>query len=383
MVKCLREGEIMNFIATCAFGIEAVLKREMLALGFTITKSTNGKIYFEGDQETLFLANLHLRTADRIYILIGEDTVKTYDQLFDFISKLSLNKYLSTVGKYHVLAKSVKSKLYSLRDIQTISKKAIIENLRKATHQEVFKELGEYYRISIELLNDRVECLLDTSGDALHKRGYRLKQGTAPLKETLASALVQLSFYQEDRVLYDPFCGSGTLAIEAAMIAKNIAPGLNRDFAFLSFPWIDKKHFLAIKKAAYQAIKQNVKGKIIASDNDLNVLSIAKENALEAGVEDIIDFSFIDFNDHPFDTEYAIIITNPPYGERLETKEDAEVLYRNMGETFKKLKTYSVYLITSYPGVEGLLHRKADRTRVLFNGKIKTRYYQYYGPKPI
>ncbi len=372
----------MNYVASCAFGIEAILKREMHALGLTVTQSTNGKIYFTGDESALFLANLHLRTADRIYIVIGQGRVRTYDELFEFVKQLPLKNYLSSEGKYHILAKSQKSKLYSLRDIQTISKKALIENLKGAYQKNTFQEEGEYYRLSIELLNDQVECLLDTSGEALHKRGYRLKQGEAPIKETLAAALVLLSFYEASRVLYDPFCGSGTIAIEAAMIAKNIAPGLNREFAFLSFPWVDKSRFIVQKKEAFKAINQDIEGKIYASDIDANVLSVAKENALEAGVEDVIDFSFSDFQDFSFDKDYGIIITNPPYGQRLETKEDAEVLYKRIGDTFRHLTTFSFYLLTSYPGVEGLLRKRADRTRVLFNGNIKTRYYQYYGPKP-
>ncbi len=383
MVKCSREGEIMDYVVTCAFGIEAVLKREMQALGLNITRSTNGRIYFQGDQKALFKANLHLRTADRVFILLGQSKVMSYDALFDFIKGLPLSETLSSKGKYHINAKAVKSTLYSPRDIQSITKKALIENLKVAYKKTEFKEEGEYYRLSIELLNDTVEVLLDTSGESLHKRGYRLKQGIAPLKETLASALVQLSFYNEGRVLYDPFCGSGTILIEAAMIAKNIAPGLSRDFAFLAFPWVDKQAFQTLKKEAYKAINHSPKGRILGSDNDMMALEMAKTNAIEAGVEDIIDFEFIDFEDHPFTEEYGIIITNPPYGERLETIEDAEILYRKMGAQFKRLKTYSIYLITSYPGVEGLLHKKADRTRVLFNGNIKTRYYQYYGPKPL
>ncbi len=372
----------MEFLATCAFGIEAVLKREIQSLGLNVTRSSNGKIYFSGDIETMVQANLHLRTAERIFIVIGKGKVLTYDELFDFIKKLSLKSFVSQKGQYMVQAKSVKSKLFSPRDIQSIVKKAMIENLRQAYGVRQFDESEEKYAFLLELQNDQAELLLDTSGKSLHKRGYRLSQGEAPLKETLASALVLLSFYDKSRVLYDPFCGSGTIVIEAAMIAKNIAPGLNRSFSFLHFAWFDKAIYQRVKKAAYKAISSEDIVPIQASDIDPKSVRMAEENAIEAGVEDAIAFEIADFRIREYQKDYGIVISNPPYGERLEDKESAEQLYSDFGKIMKAYSSYSFYIISSYNGVEGLFKRKADRTRVLFNGNIKTRYYQYYGPKP-
>ncbi|MFP4286901.1 MAG: class I SAM-dependent RNA methyltransferase [Candidatus Izemoplasmataceae bacterium] len=372
----------MKFVATCAFGIEAVLKREMEGLSLNIIASENGKIYFEGDQADLFKASIALRTAERIFIVLGSQVVKSYDELYDFIKTIDLKSYVSKKGKYLVLAKSVKSTLYSLRDIQSITKKAMIDNLTHAYKTNTFLEEEESYKFLIDIQKDTCECWLDTSGDGLHKRGYRTKQGEAPIKETLAAALVLLSFYQKERVLYDPFCGSGTIPIEAAMIGKNMAPNLNRGFAFLKFPWIDLEAFKTVRKDFLQAIDQEANLTIIASDVDQNILSVASENAFNAGVDDVIRFELTRFEYQAFDKPYGIIITNPPYGIRLDTLEEAEALYQKIAKRFTELKTYSLYMITSYPGIEGIIGKKADRTRVLFNGNVKARYYQYYGPKP-
>ncbi len=373
---------MMEFLATCAFGIEAILKREIQQLKFTVTRSSNGKVFFSGDIKTMMMANIHLRTAERIFMVLGEKKVLSYDQLFDFIKTLKLKPIVSEYGQYNIQAKSVKSKLFSPRDIQSIVNKALIENLKAAYKVSVFEESKEKYAFLLDLQKDQALFLLDTSGAALHKRGYRINQGEAPLKETLASALVQLSFFDASRTLYDPFCGAGTIVIEAAMIAKNIAPGLNRSFAFLHFPWIDKTVYQSVKKAAYKNIIMESSARLYASDIDPKLMRYAEENATEAGVEDIIDFQVADFKIREYGKDYGIIITNPPYGERLETTKDAEVLYKDFGLLMKKHPSYSYYVISSYPGVEGIFKQKADRTRVLFNGKIKTRYYQYYGPKP-
>ncbi len=372
----------MKFLAVCSFGIEAILKREMETLGLNITSSSNGKIYFEGTQEAMIKANLHLRTAERVFVVLGEGEVKTYDELFDLIKTLDLKTYLSQEGKYLIQAKSVKSKLFSPRDLQSITKKALIENLRIAYKKELFPEEKERYAMLLDLNQDQATLLLDTSGTGLHKRGYRLAQGEAPLKETLAAALVLLSFFEDGRIMYDPFCGSGTIPIEAAMIAKNMAPGLNRHFDFEHFYWLDKAHYKATKKAALLAINHDSKTMIYASDIDQNIIEVAEENAIEAGVDDIIEFEVIDFALKRFDQPYGMIISNPPYGERLESQADVESLYKAIGKTMKTIQTYSVYILSSVNGVEGLLGKKAARTRVLFNGNIKTRFYQYYGPKP-
>ena len=372
----------MKLLATCAFGVESILKREMQDLGFEIVKSEQGKQYFNGTEETLIKANLWLRTAERIFIVLGEKKVLSYDELFDFIKGLNLKAFLGENGKYHLFAKSVKSKLFSPRDLQSISKKAIIENLKIAYQKDIFLEEKEKYRIHIDLENDRASLLLDTTGDSLHKRGYRQKQGEAPIKETLAATLIMLTFFDKNRTMYDPFCGSGTIAIEAAMIAKNIAPSLNRRFDFNDFHWTDKKLYKSLRKNALESIDHDVKTKIYASDNDLEMIQIAQENALDAGVDDLILFNHVDFEDMLFEEEYAIIVTNPPYGERLKTAEEAEVLYHEMARKFNKLQDYSIYIISSYPGIEGIFKRKANKTRVFFNGNIKSRFYQFFGPKP-
>ncbi|MFH5882048.1 THUMP domain-containing class I SAM-dependent RNA methyltransferase [Liberiplasma polymorphum] len=372
----------MEFVATCAFGIEAVLKREMTLLGLNITRSENGKIYFEGNQEAMVLANLALRTAERIFIVFGHQKVLTYDELFDFIKSIKFRPILSHEGAYLIQAKTVQSQLFSPRDLQTITKKALIENLKVSFKVDTFLEQKERYRFLLNLQKDECELWLDTSGEALHKRGYRVKQGVAPIKETLAAALVLLSFYEKDRVLYDPFCGSGTIPIEAAMICKNMAPNLNRSFDFLHFPWFDKTIYKQVKAELLKAINQTETCKIIASDEDPRAVEMAEENAIEAGVDDAIVFQLCKFEHQQFKIPYGIIITNPPYGERLDTLEEAELLYRSIGQTFKTLKDYSLYMITSYPGIEGIFAKKADKTRVLFNGNIKARYYQYFGPRP-
>ncbi|MFW5842235.1 MAG: THUMP domain-containing class I SAM-dependent RNA methyltransferase [Bacillota bacterium] len=372
----------MEFVATCAFGIEAVLKRELEALNIPVTSSSNGKIYFRGDMTTMMHANLSLRTAERVFMVLGKAKVTTYDALFDFVKGLELKPFMSEHGRYIVNAKTHKSTLFSPKDIQSITKKALIENLKLAYKTYDFLETGEPYMMLIDVLNDQAHALLDTSGHGLHKRGYRLDQGDAPLKETLAASLVLLSFYDDTRPLYDPFCGSGTILIEAAMIAKNIAPGLNRGFAFEKHKYHNQPAYKTLKREYLKAIRQDDIAPIYGRDIDLDVLKKAEENAYRAGVDDVIEFGLADVRIQSFDAPYGVIITNPPYGERLEDQASLEPLYRVIGEKFMALDTYSIYLLTAFNGVEGVFKKKADKTRVLFNGNIKARLYQYYGPRP-
>jgi len=372
----------MKCVATTTFGLEAVCKRELDDLGFNILKSDNGKIYFEANVEGLIHANLYLRTADRVYLVLGTKKVLSFDDLFDFVKGLDLKRYLADDGAFLIDANSVKSKVYSLRDIQSITKKALIENLKVAYRKDIFKENGANHRMIMQIQKDEAELLLDSTGDALHKRGYRIDQGKAPIKETLAAGMIKLSFYQKDRALYDPFCGAGTIPIEAAMIARNIAPGLNRTFALEAFKFVDKQVVKKVKKEAYQAIDFEGELKIYASDIDPNMIAIAKENAIEAGVDEDIHFELAKFEHKMFDEPFGIIITNPPYGERLTDQDEAMTLYHEIGKKMRTLPDYSVYIISSLPGVEKLLKRNAERTRVLYNGNIKSRYYQYLGPRP-
>ena len=374
---------MLNLVATAAFGIEAVVKRELEQMGVEVKNTENGRIHFEGSVETMIKANLHLRSADRVYVKIAsKESILSFDELFDWIKTIPLEDYLDVRGRFLVDAKTVKSTLHSPRDIQKISKKALIERLKENTSESVFKEDGPRHRLQVAFFKEAAEVLLDTSGDGLHKRGYRTDQGQAPLKETLAAALIQLSFYGENRVLYDPFCGSGTIPIEAAMICRNIAPGLNRHFDFEHFIFSDAMTFKKARKDAYKQIKTENDCKIIASDADFKIISIAKENAENAGVDDAIHFETARFEYRTFDIPYGMVITNPPYGERMGEKEEVEELYREMGEKFLELETWSYYIITSHSKFEKLFGKEASKRRKLYNGGVETQYYQYYGPWP-
>jgi len=374
--------EQYELIATSTFGIEGVVKRELVNLGFKVSKTENGKVSFFTDAQGIAKANLWLRTADRVLLKIAEFKAYTFDELFDKTNKLDWSKYISKEGKFIINAKSVKSKLYSITDCQKIVKKSIVENLKNKYNVSWLEETKETYSVLVSILKDTVTLTLDTSGIGLHKRGYRIRGVKAPLKETLAATLVLLSYWNKDRILYDVFCGSGTIAIEAAMIGRNIAPGLNRDFASKHWSFIDKSVWKEETKKAYLAIDHNVELKIFASDIDeFNILG-AIENAEEAGVDDCIIFIKKDFRDVEYNDDYGVIISNPPYGERLSSDESIEKLYKDMGIIFNKLDTWSKYIITAFKGFEDVYKKKADRQRKLYNGRIETWYYQYYGPRP-
>ena len=369
-------------IATTTFGIEAVCKRELEALGFKITSTENGKVTFLTDERGIVKANLWLRSADRVLLKVGQFKATTFDELFDKTTALPWSTIIPKDGKFTVNGKSVKSKLFSISDCQAIVKKAVVKNLKQAYHIDWFKEDGASYNILISILKDVATLTIDTSGDALHKRGYRIKTVEAPLKETLAASLILLSYWNKDRVLYDPFCGSGTIPIEAAMIGRNIAPGLARDFASKHWHIVPQTIWKEETKQAYQAIDYDTEISIFASDINLKNLNAAQENAEEAGVDDCIQFSVKDFRDMDVEDNYGVLISNPPYGERLSETALVQKLYKAMGKKLRPLSTWSTYFLTSDKEFEDWYKKPADRKRKLYNGKIETWFYQYYGPRP-
>lgn len=376
--------EMMQYelIATSTFGIEAVVKRELVKLGFEVIRTENGKVTFLSDLSGIARANIWLRSADRVLLKVGEFTAETFDELFEKTKALNWGEYIPIDGKFTVNGKSVKSKLFSISDCQAIVKKAIVETLKQKYAVTWFDESGADFTVLISMLSDVATLTIDTSGAALHKRGYRIAPVEAPLKETLAASLIMLSYWNQDRTLYDVFCGSGTIPIEAAMIGKNIAPGLKRDFASKHWAFIGDdiwSHEIATAKAA---ILSDVKLSIFAFDIDENCIVAAKTNAEAAGVSDSIVFTQNDFKNVDYSIPYGILITNPPYGERLSDDYNVNDIYNNMRPLFKKLETWSLYLLTSYEGFANLIAKKPDRERKLYNGNIETCYYQYYGPKP-
>jgi putative N6-adenine-specific DNA methylase len=376
--------EMMQYelIATSTFGIEAVVKRELVKLGFEVIKTENGKVTFLSDLSGIAKANIWLRSADRVLLKVGEFTAETFDELFEKTKALNWGEFIPIDGKFTVNGKSVKSKLFSISDCQAIVKKAIVETLKQKFAVTWFDESGADFTVLISMLSDVATLTIDTSGAALHKRGYRIAPVEAPLKETLAASLIMLSYWNQDRTLYDVFCGSGTIPIEAAMMGKNIAPGLKRDFASKHWAFIGDdiwSHEIATAKAA---IFSDVKLSIFASDIDEKCIVAAKTNAEAAGVGDSIVFTQNDFKNVDYSTPYGILITNPPYGERLSDDYNVNDIYNNMRPLFKKLETWSMYLLTSYEGFANLIAKKPDRERKLYNGNIETCYYQYYGPKP-
>ncbi len=371
-----------EFVATTAFGLERMLKEELKKLNITITESKAGRVYFSGDEKTMMIANMWLRTAEHVYLILGKKHVVSFDALFDFVKGCDIKGFVNADAKLIVNAQSQKSDLFSLRDLQKITKKAIIEHLKQETPYHVFEETGARLDFRIYLQENHAELLLDTSGDALFKRGYREQALEAPLKETLAAALVLQSFYDQTRTLVDPFCGSGTIAIEAAMIGSNIAPGLNRSFAFQHFKTHDKTVYKNVKKEAFQAMDTSSELNIYASDIDPKAISVAKENASLAGVDDQIQFQIADVQYVDITDPYTVLITNPPYGDRLSPNEDLVPLYKTLSQLHHKNNNMSVYIITNLTSFERIYGKKADKTRVLFNGNIKTRLYQYFGPKP-
>ena len=374
----------MELIAPCHFGLEAVLKREILDLGYEISEVEDGRVTFYGDADAICRANIFLRTAERILLKVGSFRAVTFEELFDKTKELPWEDYIPQNGKFWVAkAASVKSKLFSTSDIQSIMKKAMVRRMQERYCVEWFPENGASYPVRVFLMKDIVTVGIDTTGISLHKRGYREVSGKAPITETLAVALIMLTPWRKDRILVDPFCGSGTFPIEAAMMAANIAPGMNR--SFLSEKWdnlITKKNWYDVIDEANDMICDDVEVDIQGYDLDSSVIKIARRNAREAGVDHLIHFQERDVKDLNHPKKYGFIITNPPYGERLEDKKDLPDLYRAFGESFKRLDSWSAYMITSYDDAERYFGRKADKNRKIYNGMLKTYYYQFLGPKP-
>ena len=376
--------KMMELIAPCHFGLESVLKREILDLGYEISHVEDGKVTFFGDAEAIVYGNIFLRTAERILLKVGSVHAETFDELFERTKELPWEEYIPKDGKFWVAkANSIKSKLFSPSDIQSIMKKAIVERLKTKYHVSWFEESGAQYPIRVAFMKDEAVIGIDTSGMSLHKRGYRKWTAKAPITETLASALILLTPWKKDRILVDPFCGSGTFPIEAAMMAANIAPGINR--SFLAEEWtnlIPKKHWYDVADEAREMMDLNVETDIQGYDIDENVIRAARENARLAGVDHLIHFQKRAVSELNHPKKYGFIITNPPYGERIEEKENLPGLYRQIGESFERLDSWSEYVITSYEDAEKYIGKKADKNRKIYNGMIKTYFYQFLGPKP-
>ena len=376
--------EKMELIAPCHFGMEAVLKREVRDLGYEISTVEDGRVCFWGDAQAICDANVFLRTAERILLKVGSFKAETFDELFEKTRVLPWENYIPKNGKFWVTkAASVKSKLFSPSDIQSIMKKAMVERLRRIYGIEWFQEDGPAYPIRVFLMKDIVTIGIDTSGVSLHKRGYRQMTVKAPITETLASALIMLTPWHKDRILVDPFCGSGTFPIEAALMAANIAPGMNRSFT--AEEWVNlipKKAWYDAMDEANDVIDRKVQVDIQGYDLNPEAVKAARQNAKDAGVDHLIHFQERAVKDLSHPKKYGFIITNPPYGERLEDKKDLPQLYREFGESFKKLDSWSAYMITSYEDAERYFGRKADKNRKIYNGMLKTYFYQFLGPKP-
>lgn len=371
-----------ELIATAAMGLEAVVAKEVRDLGYECTVE-NGRVRFQGDEMAICKSNLWLRTADRVKIKVGEFKAKTFDELFEKTKALPWEKYLPENAEFPVSGKSVKSTLFSVSDCQAIVKKAIVNRLSTHYHRTSwFEENGPLFKIEVSLLKDTVMLTIDTSGAGLHKRGYRAEQGEAPIKETLAAALVMLTNWTPDRPFVDPFCGSGTIPIEAALIGQNIAPGFNREFVSEGWDWIPDKLWEDARNEAEDLARYDQEIDIFGSDVDHKMVNIAKLNAFEAGLGDLIQFKQMQVKDFTTTKEYGVIVGNPPYGERLGDKATVEKMYTDMGQALAPHETWSVYMLTSNERFEECYGKPATKKRKLFNGFIQTNYYQYWGKRP-
>jgi putative N6-adenine-specific DNA methylase len=372
-----------KLLATCLFGVERILKFEILDLGYEIESVEDGRIIFTADDLGICRTNINLRTAERVFVLIDEFRAVDFEQLFDKVKKIRWEKYIEKGGAFPITKVNiVKSKINSPRSAQSICKKAIVESLKDVYKKDWIDEDGSEYPINVFIKKDIVQILLDTSGDGLHKRGYRISNHEAPIRETLACALVKMTPWNKDRILLDPFCGSGTIAIEAALMAKNIAPGINRKFVSENFKFIASKYWEEARTEAKENELDINETLIKASDISEESIEMAKDNAINADVYDLIEFEVEDMWNIKEEREYGFIVTNPPYGERLEDKKTVSTLYKNMGKVFSKLKTWSLYIITSEEEFEEIYGKKADKKRKLYNGMLRCDLYQYFGPKP-
>jgi putative N6-adenine-specific DNA methylase len=371
-----------QLIATSAMGLEAIVAKEVRALGYEC-EVENGKVIYTGDETAIARSNMWLRTADRVKIKVGEFKAYTFDELFEKTKALPWEEYLPEDAEFPVTGKSVKSKLFSVSDCQAIVKKAVVDRLKNYYKRNSwFEETGAYFRIEVALLKDVATITIDTSGQGLHKRGYRVDQGEAPLKETLAAALVSLTNWKPDKPFIDPFCGSGTIPIEAAMIGQNIAPGFNRDFVSEGWNWIPGKVWDSVRTEAEDLANYDQPLDITGTDIDHRMIKIAQENSFEAGLGELIHYKQMQVRDITTNKEYGVIVGNPPYGERLGEKKAVEQMYSEMGQAFSKLDTWSIYILTSNEEFEQFYGKPATKKRKLFNGFIRTDLYQYWGKRP-
>ena len=375
---------IYELMAPCHFGMEAVLKREIIDLGYEVTQVEDGRVTFLGDAEAVCRGNIFLRTTERILIKAGSFRATSFEELFQGTKAIAWEDFIPPEGKFWVKkAGSVKSKLFSPTDIQSVMKKAMVERMKLAYRREVIPESGSSYPLRVFLYKDQVTVGLDTAGESLHKRGYRKLTSKAPIEETLAAALIMLTPWKKDRILVDPFCGSGTFPIEAAMMAANIAPGMNR--SFLSEDWkelIPRKCWYAAMDEASELVDNTVSVDIQGYDADGDIIRSARANAEAAGVGHLIHFQRRPVSELSHPKKYGFLITNPPYGERIEEKGNLPALYAQLGERYRMLDAWSAYIITAYEDVEKYMGRKADKNRKIYNGMMKTYYYQFLGPKP-
>ncbi|MBK3496776.1 class I SAM-dependent RNA methyltransferase [Viridibacillus sp. YIM B01967] len=370
-----------RLVATAAMGLEGIVAQELQDLGFETT-TENGKVYFEGDEKDIAKTNLWLRVADRVKIIAGEFPAHTFDDLFEGVKAIQWEKFLPVDAEFPVTGKSVKSKLFSVPDCQAITKKAIVERMKYHYKRLGFlDETGPKFKIEISILKDVATLTIDTSGAGLHKRGYRLDQGEAPLKETLAAALVQISKWNPNRPFVDPFCGSGTIALEAAMIGQNMAPGYNREFLSEAWPWMKQQIWNDVRMEAEDVANYDQPLEIIGSDIDHRMIQIAKNNAVEAGFADLITWKQMQVRDFTTFSTDGVMIGNPPYGERIGEVEVIEQMIQDIGNNMAKFPSWSVYMLSSMEDFETLYGRKATKKRKLFNGFIRTDYYQFWGQR--
>lgn len=376
--------KVYELIAPCHFGLEAVLKKEILDLGYEISQVEDGKVTFLGDAEAICRANIFLRTTERILLKVGSFKATTFEELFQGTKALPWEKYIPQDGRFWVKkANSIKSKLFSPSDIQSIMKKAMVDRMKQGYGVSVIPETGADYPVRVSLYKDIVTVALDTTGESLHKRGYRKLTSKAPIEETLAAALIMLTPWNKDRILVDPFCGSGTFPIEAAMMAADMAPGMNR--SFLAEDWkhvVPRRCWYNAVEEAQDRVNLKIETDIQGYDIDAEALKAARANAKMAGVDSLIHFQQRPVKELHHPKPYGFIITNPPYGERLEEKAALPQLYREIGESYRGLDKWSMYLITSYDKAESDIGRKADKNRKIYNGMLKTYFYQFLGPKP-
>ena len=373
-----------ELIVPCHFGLEAVMKKEILDLGYEVSQVEDGRVTFIGDAEAICRANIFLRTTERVLLKVGSFHAETFEDLFQGTRAIPWEEYLPKDAKFWVAkASSIKSKLFSPSDIQSIMKKAMVERMKKAYGIDWFPENGASFPLRVFLHKDTVTVALDTTGESLHKRGYRTLTSKAPITETLAAALIMLTPWKSDRILVDPFCGSGTFPIEAAMIAANMAPGMNREF--LSEDWkhlIPRKCWYDAMDEANDLVDLSVQTDIQGYDIDGDIVRAARANAKAAGVDEMIHFQQRSVSDLSHPKKYGFLITNPPYGERIEDKKNLPELYKTIGERFAELDSWSAYIITAYEDTERYFGRKADKNRKIYNGMMKTYFYQFLGPKP-